>query len=60
MAAIIDALEEAVEVKGKPVVIIADTIKGKGVSFMEGKKEWHGKAPSEEQLKQALEELQNA
>ncbi len=60
MPAIIDALEEAAEAKGKPVVIIADTVKGKGVSFMEGRKEWHGKAPSEEQLKLALEELKNA
>ena len=55
--AIIDALEEAVEVKGKPTVIVADTIKGKGVSFMEGNKDYHGKAPDEEHFKKALEEL---
>jgi len=55
--AIIDALEDAAEVKGKPTVIVADTIKGKGVSFMEGQNKWHGKAPNDEQLKQALEEL---
>jgi len=58
--AIIDALEEAVEVKDKPTVIVADTIKGKGVSFMEGMLKWHGKAPNDEQLAQAIEEIQNA
>ena len=41
----------------KPVVIIANTIKGKGVSFMENNAGWHGKAPNDEQLQQALEEL---
>lgn len=41
----------------KPTVIIADTIKGKGVSFMENRLEWHFKSPNEEQLVQALEEL---
>ena len=41
----------------KPRVIIADTIKGKGVSFMEGNKGWHGVAPNEEDLKKALKEL---
>ena len=57
---IIDALEEANNTKGKPTVIIAETIKGKGVSFMEGNKAWHGKAPSEELLNKALEEIRNA
>ena len=38
-------------------MIIAKTIKGKGVSFMEGKAEWHGKAPNEEEFKQAIKEL---
>ena len=47
----------ATNVKGKPVGIIAKTIKGKGVSYMENKKEWHGKAPNEEQYKIAMEEL---
>ena len=51
------AFEVAKNVKEKPVCIIAKTIKGKGVSFMENKKEWHGKAPSEEQYKIAIEEL---
>jgi transketolase len=41
----------------KPLAVIANTIKGKGVSFMEGKAEWHGKAPNAEQLKRALAEL---
>lgn len=51
------AFEVAKNVKGKPTCIIAKTIKGKGVSYMEDKVEWHGKAPNEEQYKQALEEL---
>jgi transketolase len=42
---------------GKPKVIIADTIKGKGISFMENRLEWHYKSPSEEQYRQAMEEL---
>lgn len=51
-------LSEAVSEKPKqPTVIIANTIKGKGVSFMEDRLEWHFKSPNEEQLKQALEEL---
>ena len=41
----------------RPTVIIANTVKGKGVSFMEGKLLWHYRSPNEEQLKQALEEL---
>lgn len=41
----------------KPVAIIANTIKGKGISFMENQAGWHGKAPNDEQLAQALEEL---
>jgi len=54
---LIQALDEADMVQGKPTVIIAHTIKGKGVSFMEGKAAWHGKAPNKEQLQQALAEL---
>lgn len=54
---IIKAFEVAKNVKGKPTCIIAKTIKGKGVSFMENQVGWHGKAPNEEQYKQALEEL---
>ena len=52
-----NAFYESKECKGKPSVIIAKTIKGKGVSFMENKPEWHGKAPNEEQYNQALNEL---
>jgi transketolase len=54
---LIDAFEEAKAVKGKPTFIIADTVKGKGVSFMEGKVDWHGVAPTAEQAAQALKEL---
>ena len=54
---IIKAFEVARNVKGKPTCIIAKTIKGKGISFMENKAEWHGKALNEEQYKQAKEEL---
>lgn len=54
---ILDALSPERKVEGKPTMIIAKTIKGKGVSFMEDVCDWHGKAPSEEQVKQALVEL---
>ncbi|MDN5327242.1 MAG: transketolase [Moorella sp. (in: firmicutes)] len=54
---ILDALERAREVKGKPTVIIAETIKGKGVSFMENQAGWHGKAPKPEEVEKALAEL---
>lgn len=43
--------------KDKPVCIIAKTIKGKGISYMENQVGWHGKAPNEEQYKMAMEEL---
>ena len=54
---ILEALREAQSVKGKPSVIIAHTVKGKGVSFMENQAGFHGKAPDAEQVKIALEEL---
>jgi len=54
---IIKAFETAKKVKGRPTAIIANTIKGKGVSFMEDQAGWHGKAPNEEQYKIAIEEL---
>ena len=57
MKQIIEALDKAKEIKGKPVAIIAKTIKGKGVSFMENVADWHGKAPKEEEYNQAMEEL---
>ena len=55
---IIKALDDADKVKGKPTMILANTIKGKGVSFMENNAGWHGKAPNEEELKRALKELE--
>lgn len=57
MQQIVDALRMPPHAE-KPRVIVADTIKGKGVSFMEGKTAWHGVAPSEEDYKKALKELQ--
>lgn len=51
------AFAAAKECKGKPTVIIAKSVKGKGVSYMENKVEWHGAAPKEEQYKQAIAEL---
>ena len=55
---IVQALECAVKVVGKPTIIIAHTIKGKGVSFMENEVKWHSLAPTKEQSKQALKELE--
>lgn len=52
------AFVEAKSHKGEPTAIIAHTIKGKGVSFMENKAGWHGKAPNEEEYKIAMEELE--
>jgi transketolase len=57
MEAIVRALDEAGTVKAKPTMIIARTIKGKGVSFFEGKVEYHGLAPTAEELEKALKEL---
>lgn len=57
MEEIIDAVNHARAVYEKPTVIIAHTIPGKGVSFMEGMYEWHGKPPNEEEAKKALHEL---
>ncbi|MBC7475203.1 MAG: transketolase [Candidatus Sericytochromatia bacterium] len=57
MQQVVDAFEKAETVKGKPTVIIANTIKGKGVSYMENNNEFHGAAPTPEQLAQALKEL---
>jgi transketolase len=51
------AFDEARKVKGRPTCIVAYTIKGKGVSFMENNLEFHGRAPNAEELKKALEEL---
>lgn len=57
MKAIEEAFHEAESVKGKPTVIIAKTVKGKGVSYMENAVGWHGKAPNEEEYHIALKEL---
>ena len=57
MARILAAFEEARTVKGKPTVIIMDTVKGKGVSFMENEPGWHGRAPKLEEGLKALREL---
>ena len=54
------AFKEAKTVKGQPTAIIAKTVKGKGVSFMENQVGWHGKAPNDEQYAQAMEELEKA
>jgi len=54
---IFDAFDQARATEGTPTIIIARTIKGKGVSFMENACEWHGKAPNEEQYKQAMSDL---
>ena len=56
---IMKAFAKAKTIKGKPTCIIAETIKGKGISFMENKVEWHGKAPNEEQYNLAMQELQD-
>ena len=57
MEQVVDALQQATKVKGRPVMILADTVKGKGVSFMEDQASWHGKAPNYRELMQGLEEL---
>ncbi len=57
MAQIRAAFEAAREVKGKPVCIVAETVKGKGVSYMEGQVGWHGKAPNDDEFAQAMAEL---
>ena len=57
LKAISDAVDAAKAAKGKPTVIVAETIKGKGVSFMEDQAGWHGVAPTAEQAKEALAEI---
>lgn len=57
MIQIVDALEQSKAIKGRPVLILADTVKGKGVSFMENQAGWHGKAPSYDELMRGLKEL---
>lgn len=57
LAALEDAFKLAQDYKGAPTMILAKTVKGKGVSFMENQAGWHGKAPNEEQYQQARQEL---
>jgi transketolase len=57
MKQLVEAFDIARAIAGKPVVILADTIKGKGVSFMENQAGWHGKTPNREELTAALKEL---
>ena len=57
MAQVVDALEKAKAHKGTPTMIVANTVKGKGVSYMENVCEWHGKAPCQEEADQAFKEL---
>jgi transketolase len=54
---LISALDAAEKCKGKPTVIIARTVKGKGVSFIENKVEWHGIAPKKDEYERAIKEL---
>lgn len=56
---ILAALESAKNCKGKPTVIVAKTVKGKGVSFMENQAGWHGSAPNKEQRDQAVAEIES-
>jgi transketolase len=55
--AVVEALEAARNVVGQPAVVIAHTVKGKGVSFMENNFRWHSKVPTDEELATALAEL---
>ena len=54
---ILDVLDQVDDKNGRPTMVVAHTIKGKGVSFMEDKSEWHGKAPTAEEAKQAISEI---
>jgi transketolase len=60
IAALIESFEKAKAFKGKPTVVIANTVKGKGVSFVENKAEWHGIAPKKEEYERAVKELDAA
>jgi transketolase len=57
MGQILDALDQVENIHGCPTIIVAHTTKGKGVSYMENRSTWHGRAPSDEQLQIALAEL---
>jgi transketolase len=60
IASLISAFDKAAAAKGKPSIVIADTVKGKGVSFIENKAEWHGIAPKKEEYERAVKELDAA
>jgi transketolase len=60
MYQVVDALARAKTLGGKPHCIVARTVKGKGVSYMENKRDWHGKPPNAEQYAQAVQELKGA
>jgi transketolase len=60
MQQVLATLEEARDFHGKPFCIVADTVKGKGVSFMENQRGWHGSAPTDEQYHQAVKEIREA
>ena len=57
LQSLLDAFDLAERTKDRPTVLIAQCVKGKGVSFMEGKCGWHGKAPNKEELANALAEI---
>jgi transketolase len=57
MAAVVQALQDARSVSGRPAAVIAHTVKGKGVSFMEGNYRWHSRVPTDDELTTALAEL---
>ena len=57
---LIDVFQKASEVKEKPTAIIAKTVKGKGITYMENQAGWHGKAPNEEEYLEAVNELKNS
>ena len=60
MKDITDTLEKALKHKGSPICIIAETVKGKGISFMENERVWHGKAPDRDEYNAAMNELMEA
>jgi transketolase len=60
MAAVVAALEESRAMRGQPTLILANTVKGKGVSFMENNPDWHGRAPNAAEAAQALAEIRAA
>jgi transketolase len=60
VAALCEAYDSARKIKGKPTIILAHTVKGKGVSFMEGKNTWHGRPIGEDDFKKAMAELGGA